>query len=149
MLIFRVCMKGTTWVRDSHGLYDYEDRENLKQYNFQTSSEMSIIRYGDKLISREHTAEMISVYEDQIQSLKYCSEPLFKIINKNNSMFYVEAAQCSIYTEEFKHSQRPVKNKNDNMYLVVRSLVHNNIKIVSCSQNFTHIRIMKSKSMIY
>jgi hypothetical protein len=65
MILVRVCIKGKTWARDSHGLYDYEDRENLKQYNFSIACEMSIIRHGDELIPKRITLETKSDSENQ------------------------------------------------------------------------------------
>lgn len=50
-------------------------------------------------------------------------------------MFYLESASCNLNNEEDMRlpGQAPIglSNLNENMYLVVRSLKHNNEKIVS------------------
>lgn len=60
---------------------------------------------------------------------------LLKIVNHGNQMFYLESASCNLYNEEdmCQPGQPPIglSNLNENMYLVVRSLKHNNEKIVS------------------
>jgi len=60
---------------------------------------------------------------------------LLKIVNSQNSMFYLESASCNLNNEEDMRlpGQAPIglSNLNENMYLVVRSLKHNNEKIVS------------------
>jgi len=58
---------------------------------------------------------------------------LLKIVNSQNSMFYLESASCNLNNEEDMRlpGQAPIglSNLNENMYLVVRSLKHNNEKI--------------------
>lgn len=41
-------MKGITWSRDSHGLFDYESR-HLTKKTMKTESEMIIMRLGNEL----------------------------------------------------------------------------------------------------
>jgi hypothetical protein len=60
---------------------------------------------------------------------------LLKIINHNNSTFYLESASCNLLNEEdMRLPGQPaigLSNLNENMYLVVRSLKNNNDKTVS------------------
>ena len=67
---------------------------------------------------------------------------LLKIVNHGNQMFYLESASCSLNNEEDMRQpgQPPIglSNLNENMYLVVRSLKHNNEKIVS-SRKFNQV----------
>lgn len=44
-----VLMKGITWSRDSHGLFDYESR-HLTKKTLKASNEALIVRSGNELI---------------------------------------------------------------------------------------------------
>ena len=48
ILFFSVLMKGITWSRDSHGLFDYESR-HLTKKTLKASQESMIIRFGNEL----------------------------------------------------------------------------------------------------
>ena len=48
VLFFSVLMKGITWSRDSHGLFDYESR-HLTKKTLKASFESMIIRFGNEL----------------------------------------------------------------------------------------------------
>ena len=56
-------------------------------------------------------------------------------MNHNDVTFYLESASCNLLNEEdMRLPGQPaigLSNLNENMYLVVRSLKHNNEKIVS------------------
>lgn len=56
-----------------------------------------------------------------------------KIVNLNETTFYLESASCNLKNEEdMRLPGQPalgLSNLNENMYLVVRSLKHNNEKI--------------------
>ena len=41
-------MKGITWARDSHGLFDYESR-HLTKKTMKTENEIIIMRHGNEL----------------------------------------------------------------------------------------------------
>ena len=41
-------MKGITWARDSHGLFDYESR-HLTKKTMKTEQEIIIMRHGNEL----------------------------------------------------------------------------------------------------
>jgi hypothetical protein len=60
---------------------------------------------------------------------------LLKIVNLNNTTFYIESASCNLKNEEdMRLPGQPsvgLSNLNENMYLVIRSLKHNNEKVVS------------------
>ncbi len=53
-LLFRVLMKGITWGRDSHGLFDYESR-HLTKKTMKTNNPSQIVRRGNEL--ELHTIE--------------------------------------------------------------------------------------------
>jgi len=46
---YRVLMKGITWSRDSHGLFDYESR-HLTKKSMRASAVQYLIRDGNELI---------------------------------------------------------------------------------------------------
>ena len=47
-MIYRVLMKGITWARDSHGLFDYESR-HLTKRTMKTVNPTSIVRKTNEL----------------------------------------------------------------------------------------------------
>ena len=51
-LFFRVFFRGVTWMRDSHGLFDYESR-NISKKNLKT-------KYVGKIIRQTNTIEFVS-----------------------------------------------------------------------------------------
>ena len=51
-LFYRVFFRGVTWMRDSHGLFDYESR-NISKKNLKT-------KYVGKIIRQSNTIEFIS-----------------------------------------------------------------------------------------
>ena len=50
--VFRVFFRGVTWMRDSHGLFDYESR-NISKKNLKT-------KYVGKIIRQSNTIEFVS-----------------------------------------------------------------------------------------
>ena len=47
-LVIRILMKGITWARDSHGLFDYESR-HLTKKTMKTEQEIVIMRHANEL----------------------------------------------------------------------------------------------------
>jgi len=45
-------MKGITWARDSHGLFDYESR-HLTKKTMKTEQEIIIMRHNNELITQK------------------------------------------------------------------------------------------------
>jgi len=127
-------MKGITWSRDSHGLFDYESR-HLTKKTMRTDSEIIIMRHQNELIHQNYEDSV--PFEEQVNAMTRDMEDkaLLKIVNHNSSTFYLESASCNLKNEEdMRLPGQPasgLSNLNENMYLVVRSLKHNNDKIVS------------------
>lgn len=46
-------MKGITWARDSHGLFDYESR-HLTKKTMKTEQEIIIMRHGNELSTSQY-----------------------------------------------------------------------------------------------
>ena len=46
-------MKGITWARDSHGLFDYESR-HLTKKTMKTEQEIIIMRHGNELNTTQY-----------------------------------------------------------------------------------------------
>lgn len=130
-------MKGITWSRDSHGLFDYESR-HLTKKTMKTESEMIIMRLGNELSLSNYSR--VIPFEDQVNALTRDTEDkaLLKIVNHNDNTFYLESASCNLNNEEDMRQpgQPPIglTNLNENMYLVVRSLKHKNEKMVNNSK---------------
>lgn len=49
-------MKGITWSRDSHGLFDYESR-HLTKKTMRTDSEIIIMRHANDLVTSKYQKE--------------------------------------------------------------------------------------------
>lgn len=127
-------MKGITWSRDSHGLFDYESR-HLTKKTMKTQNAVKLIRKGNDLDLQNY---------DKMQIQKQAEDeekPLLNIINDNGkSLFcniltnFLTFLSCldTFYLESHTKPQVKVESKdlNEHMYLVVRSLKHNNTKIV-------------------
>ena len=125
-------MKGITWSRDSHGLFDYESR-HLTKKTLRTDESVMIMRTANEL--RTCPYDMNSDFLAQVQKSQDQADDrcLLKIVNHNDNTFYLESATL---TQEQTLAMDVVpqgkSNLNENMYLVVRSIKHNTEKIVSC-----------------
>ena len=83
-------MKGITWSRDSHGLFDYESRHLTKKtlraekamMLMRSSNELHLIPYHSDKSFQKQIKENINLQDDKA---------LLKIINRNDN-FYLESA---------------------------------------------------------
>jgi hypothetical protein len=73
-------MKGITWSRDSHGLFDYESR-HLTKKTMRTDNEIIIMRHQNELVTSNYQKSVPFV--DQVNEMT--AEPedkaLLKIVN--------------------------------------------------------------------
>ena len=94
-------MKGITWSRDSHGLFDYESR-HLTKKTLKSDKANMIMRIGNDL-SLVNYNELDS-FQDQVaaQITQQEDKALLKIINLNNSTFYLESST-------FFHNQKDLQ----------------------------------------
>ena len=124
-------MKGITWSRDSHGLFDYESR-HLTKKSLKTDEAVMIMRTNNELRTVPYNINL--EFNKQVQANQADEEDrcLLKIVNQHDSTFYLESAALS-QDQNLKMDVVPQgrSNLNENMYLVVRSIKHNNEKIVS------------------
>jgi methionine-rich copper-binding protein CopC len=124
-------MKGITWSRDSHGLFDYESR-HLTKKTLKTDEAVMIMRTNNELRAVPYNMQL--EFSKQVQASQADDEDrcLLKIVNHNESTFYLESAALT-QEQTLKMDVVPQgrSNLNENMYLVVRSIKHNNEKIVS------------------
>ena len=75
-LEFRVLMKGITWSRDSHGLFDYESR-HLTKRTMKTQNPVQIIRQQNEL-------ELVPIEQARANSASATdTKPLLNIVNEN------------------------------------------------------------------
>lgn len=125
-------MKGITWSRDSHGLFDYESRHLTKKtlraekpvMISRSNNDISLFQYNEKVSFCEQIALNVTQADDKA---------LLKIVNKNNT-FYLESSTHQHHEKDLAQIQAAggISSLNlESMYLVVRSLKHNNEKIVS------------------
>jgi len=84
-------MKGITWSRDSHGLFDYESR-HLTKKTLKASFEAMIMRSGNEL-SLVHYNRNQS-FQEQFDGAKKNPDDMamLKIVNHNEKTFYLESA---------------------------------------------------------
>ena len=122
-------MKGITWSRDSHGLFDYESR-HLTKRTMKTTQATQIVRRTNEL-------DLLPVHKAFPEALIPGENPdenkqLLKIVNDGGR--YLDLTRLDVfYLESFcqvSSSKVESKELNENMYLVVRSLKNNNLKIV-------------------
>lgn len=59
-------MKGITWSRDSHGLFDYESR-HLTKKTMKTEQEIIIMRHGNELSNSAFSR--LTPFEEQVNQL--------------------------------------------------------------------------------
>ena len=84
-------MKGITWSRDSHGLFDYESR-HLTKKTLKSDKANMIMRHGNDLSLLNYNA--LESFQDQVAANTTNPEDksLLKIINLNDSTFYLESS---------------------------------------------------------
>ncbi len=80
-------MKGITWSRDSHGLFDYESRHLVKK-TMKSFKPSQIVRKA------EHDLDIVALQENDSQTSEEGSieKPLLKITNQNSksNMFIIK-----------------------------------------------------------
>lgn len=127
-------MKGITWSRDSHGLFDYESR-HLTKKTMRTDQPVIILRSKNELTTQPY--DQTKKMDEQLQTPANQTDdkPLLKIINEKQTTFYLESAAIDQDVANTTSAEEiPVMNNlHENMYLVVRSMKHNQDKIVSFS----------------
>lgn len=83
-------MKGITWSRDSHGLFDYESR-HLTKKTLKADKSMMLMRSGNELQLIPYNAN-ISFQKQFISNTNLPDDKaLLKIVNRND-IFYLESA---------------------------------------------------------
>ena len=118
-------MKGITWARDSHGLFDYESRHLTKKtlkaekpvMIIRQENDLSLVGYNDQ----ESFNEQIALNQNSAND-----KALLKIVNVNDT-FYLESSAYQHHEKDLNAIQEAggVKKINqEQMYLVVRSLKH-------------------------
>ena len=86
-------MKGITWSRDSHGLFDYESR-HLTKKTLRTDESVMIMRTSNEL--RNVKYDMNLPFDMQVQEHSPEEDRcLLKIVNHHTSTFYLESAALS------------------------------------------------------
>jgi hypothetical protein len=110
-----VLMKGITWSRDSHGLFDYESR-HLTKKTMKTPGPVQIIRNANELELHPLPLATPLALNPNVDC-----KPLLNIVNDQDQFFL----ECCVQPQSKVES----RELNEQMFLVVRSLKHNNAKI--------------------
>lgn len=74
-------MKGITWSRDSHGLFDYESR-HLTKSTMKADKETQIIRIGNEIQLKDLLNHKIEAFSEESEA-----KPLLNIINIGGRIF--------------------------------------------------------------
>lgn len=84
-------MKGITWSRDSHGLFDYESR-HLTKKTLKSSYEAMIMRSGNELSLLRYNSKRS--FQEQFNAAAKGPDDMamLKIVNHNQNTFYLESA---------------------------------------------------------
>jgi len=93
-------MKGITWSRDSHGLFDYESR-HLTKKTLKAEKSMMLMRSGNELHLIPYNSE--ESFSKQIKDNMNLNDDkaLLKIINKNG-IFYLESATYQHHPQDLE-----------------------------------------------
>jgi hypothetical protein len=92
-------MKGITWSRDSHGLFDYESK-HLTKKTMRTTEAVSIVRRSNELSMVHYdmdtplNVQIAANFSTAAPAENLDDKPLLKIINMNNT-FYLESTTYS------------------------------------------------------
>lgn len=105
----RVVVKATTWHRDSHGLYDYEQKTNLSKDSFTLNSPMKFLR------SESCQVVAVDEYSSEQEGKRLCS--LNYTDGKANT-----GAFSLLPAEQAADGTALPKDKFEKMFLVVKSL---------------------------
>ena len=90
--LFRsILMKGITWSRDSHGLFDYESR-HLTKKTLKADKPVMIMRSGNELGLIPYDAGTSFQEQITLNTTQADDKALLKIVNHNDSTFYLESA---------------------------------------------------------
>ena len=126
-------MKGITWSRDSHGLFDYESR-HLTKKTLKADKPVMIMRSGNELGLVAYDASVSFQEQIALNANQADDKALLKIVNHGETTFYLESAAYQQHEKDLAAQQEAggkLAQNHEQMYLVVRSLKHNNEKIVS------------------
>lgn len=140
-------MKGITWSRDSHGLFDYESR-HLTKKTLKSDKTMMLMRSGHELQLIPYDAEI--AFQKQVKDNINLPDDkaLLKIVNRNN-IFYLESASYQHHPDDVAKLTDQGGKANllsqESMYLVVRSLKHNTEKVDYVIQERDILRIGRVK----
>ena len=77
-------MKGITWSRDSHGLFDYESR-HLTKKTMKTSGAAQIVRKNNDLDLNSLENQQLP-YKSTIATEETDARPLLNIVNENGKL---------------------------------------------------------------
>jgi len=112
-------IRGVTWQRDSHGLFDYESRQTSTK-SFKTQSNCKLIR-NQNALELQSLSKDISLLSEEAKSLCQIRYDDCKLLSRAEC-FYLENLneQLIDYNDEHAVSQRD--EAPDRLWLVIRSL---------------------------
>jgi len=91
-------MKGITWSRDSHGLFDYESR-HLTKKTLKADKQMILLRSGNELQLLPYKAEESFYKQIESHIVQPEDKALLKIVNRNDT-FYLESATYQNHSDD-------------------------------------------------
>lgn len=122
-----VMMKALTWSRDSHGLFDFESK-NLTKKRLNGTEPSMFLRNANDVHQAKYDASESFQNQKLIHSITEEDKALVKVVCHNNCM-YVESAAYQSHKVDLELKKEAGGKKNqENMYLVIRSLKHNDVR---------------------
>ena len=121
-----VLMKALTWSRDSHGLFDFESK-NLTKKRLNAFEPSMFLRNVNDVHGAKYNAAESFQNQKLMHSISEEDKALVKVVNQNGCM-YVESAAHQQHELDQELKKEADAKKQENMYLVVRSLKHNDVR---------------------
>jgi len=122
-----VMSKALTWSRDSHGLFDFESK-NLTKKRLNVNDPSMYMRHGNDVHQAKYDASESFQNQRLMHSVSDDDKALVKIVNHNNCLYVESAAYQPHKVDQDIKKQADGKKTQENMYLVVRSLKHNDVR---------------------
>ena len=122
-------MKALSWSRDSHGLFDFESK-NLTKKRMNANEPNFFLRSGNDVVQAKYDDKQ-SLQEQKLLSAKTDGDQALVKVVSQNGYLYVESAafvQHQVDVDLKKEATLGATKLQENMYLVVRSLKHNDVR---------------------
>jgi hypothetical protein len=110
-----VFLRGVTWLRDSHGLFDYESK-SINKKSLKTNCQGKIVRVNNEI-------ELVTLQKDETE-LGSDSQILLQIKNESGSKLSSDSIPIpdGFYLDHSPKCDLEEEDSIDRLWLVIRSL---------------------------